>query len=139
MDFTDILEYYRRQGAPTEQTAMVQLLKEVQKEMGGSIPPACLPIIAESYGITANFLHAVIRRIPSLRLSDSHVLEICGGPNCSKHSALCAWAEKQNKKGLTVKWVSCMRLCGKGPNVRLDGQMYHNATIALLEDLIQRL
>ena len=138
-DLSEALEYYRQQGAPGEQTALVQLLKEIQQAMGGSIPAGCLAVIAEQYGISVNFLQAVIRRIPSLRLSDSHVLEVCAGPNCGKHHVLAAWAEKQNKKGLTVKFVGCMRSCGKGPNIRLDGQTYNGATIALLEELIQAL
>lgn len=139
MQMEQILAYYRRQGAPGDQNALVQMLKEIQQEMGGGIPPACLPMVAEYYGISVSFLQAVIRRIPSLRLQDSHVLEICAGPNCGKHTALAAWAEKQNKRGLTVKFVGCMRLCGKGPNVRLDGRVYHGATVELLEQLIRDL
>lgn len=139
MQMEQILAYYRRQGAPGDQNALVQMLKEIQQEMGGGIPPACLPMVAEYYGISVSFLQAVIRRIPSLRLQDSHLLEICAGPNCGKHTALAAWAEKQNKRGLTVKFVGCMRLCGKGPNVRLDGRVYHGATVELLEQLIRDL
>ena len=138
-DWQEAAAYYRRQGAPSDQNALVQFLKEVQGEMGGSIPPTLLAPIAEFYGITVSFLQAVIKRIPSLRLSDNHLLEICSGPNCGKHSALVAWAEKQNKRGMDVKFVGCMRMCGKGPNVRLDGQLYHGVTIKQLEQMLQDL
>ena len=138
-DWQEAASYYRQQGAPDDQNALVQLLKEVQSEMGGSIPPTLLAPIAEFYGISVNFLQAVIKRIPSLRLSDNHLLEICAGPNCGKHSALAAWAEKQNKSGMTVKFVGCMRMCGKGPNVRLDGQLYHDVTTKQLEQMLRDL
>ena len=29
-----------------------------------------------------------------------------------------------------------MRMCGKGPNIRWDGTVYHRATPELLKDLI---
>lgn len=35
----EALAYYRRQGAPGEQGALVALLREVQEERGGALPP----------------------------------------------------------------------------------------------------
>ena len=36
----EALAYYRRQGAPGEQGALVALLREVQEERGGALPAA---------------------------------------------------------------------------------------------------
>ena len=136
----EAISYYKKQGAPSDQSAVISLLREVQQENGGSIPSYALTQIAESYGIKVSFLNAIIQRIPSLRLSDTHCLELCAGPNCGKHTALAALAEALQKSApgnVTVKYVPCMRLCGKGPNLRWDGKLYHSADEALLRSLLQ--
>ena len=81
-DLNEAIDYYRRQGAPGDQNALKNLLAEVQAEQGGAIPQYVLPVIAEKLGVKETFLAAIIRRIPSLRMADRHLLEICGGPYC---------------------------------------------------------
>ena len=135
MDLREALEYYKGQGAPGDQNVLISLLREIQGEYGG-IPAGLLPEVAAFYGIRESLLMALIRRIPSLRVSDVHCLEMCAGPNCGKHRALAACAEKlQREKGFVLKFVPCMRLCGKGPNIRWDGKLYHRADEALLKEL----
>lgn len=136
----EAISYYKKQGAPSDQSAIISLLREVQQENGGSIPSYALTQIAERYGIKVSFLNAILQRIPSLRLSDTHCLELCAGPNCGKHTTLAALAEEFQKSApgnVAVKYVPCMRLCGKGPNLRWDGKLYHNADEALLRSLLQ--
>lgn len=133
----EAVSYYKRQGAPRDQTALTALLKEVQHEYGGSIPQGIIPTLARLCGTKESLLLALIRRIPSLRLDGSHVLEICAGPNCGKDAALAAAAEKLRGPNITVRFVPCMRLCGKGPNLRWDGRLYHGADIALLRQLAE--
>ena len=130
--------YYKRQGAPSDQSAVVSLLREIQRENGGGIPRYALAQVADGYGVKESYLLAVIRRIPSLRLSDAHCLELCAGPNCRCRAALADFVERTygpKPAGFTVKYVPCMRLCGKGPNIRWDGKLYHRAD----EDLLRRL
>jgi len=129
------LTYYSRQGAPGDQTALVSLLKEVQAEFGG-ISLWAVGEIAASYGIKESYLLAVVKRIPSLRLENTHLLEVCGGPNC--RASLAPFVEKtygKNPKEFTLKISGCMRMCGKGPNIKWDGTLYHKAD----EELIRRL
>lgn len=139
MELEKIVEYYRKQGAPVDQSALVALLKEVQSELGGSLNKGTLAQIARSLSVKESFLEAVVKRIPSLRLSGGHILELCGGPNCGKHHKLTQFVtrELEKKPGLTVKYVPCMRLCGKGPNIRWDGKLYHGADEALLRKLME--
>lgn len=134
----EALEYYRRQGAPGDQSALIALLREIQGEFSG-IPVGLLPEVATFYGIRESLLTALIRRIPSLRLSDTHTLEVCGGPNCGKHRQLWELAEQLCKRrpDITLKQVPCMRLCAKGPNLRWDGEVYHKADEKLLRKLIK--
>ena len=132
----EMLDYYRRQGAPSDQTALVNLLKELQQTYG-AVPKWAVGEIAESYKIKESFILSVVKRIPSLRLQDTHLLQLCAGPNCGKHTALAAEAEKLCKlKGVELKYMGCQRMCGKGPNIRFDGKLYHKATAELLRELL---
>ena len=135
-NLSEAIAYYQKQGAPSDQTALTQLLLEVQLECGGSVPKALLPEIAQGLAIKETFLLALIRRMPRLRLDDGHLLELCAGPNCSKAAALAAKAEQLATGNIRLKFVPCMRLCGKGPNFKLDGTLYHKATPEMLEQLL---
>ena len=134
----EALSYYKKQGAPRDQTALVDLLREIQQENNGSIPLYMLKVIADSIETKETFLQAVIRRIPSLRLGDTHCLELCASPNCGKHIKLATYAENLQKSGekFTLKFVPCMRMCGKGPNLKWDGVIYHKADLYLLQKLL---
>ena len=132
--------YYKKQGAPADQSALISLLREIQQENGGSIPRYFLAPVAEGLGTKESLLNAMIRRIPSLWLKDSHLLELCSGPNCGRHTALADLAESLCRgKHVTLRYVPCMRLCGKGPNLRWDGTLYHKADEALLRSLLESL
>lgn len=134
----EALLYYKKQGAPTDQNALIALLREIQQEFG-SIPPGSLKTAAEFYGIRETLLTAMIRRIPRLRLENTHILELCGGNTCPKRANLAAFLEKTygpSPKTFTLRTVPCMRLCGRGPNIRWDGTVYHQADEALLRRLI---
>ena len=135
----EAVSYYQKQGAPMDQNALVSLLREIQREAGGGIPSYQVTAVADAYGIRESLLLALIKRIPSLRLSDIHTLELCAGPNCGKAAALAACAEKLcNASGgkVKLKFGPCMRMCGKGPNMKWDGKLYHGTTEALLRELL---
>ena len=134
-DLAEAMDYYRRQGAPGDQNALRNLLAEIQTEYGGSIPQYVLPQVADGLGTKESFLAAIIRRIPSLRLTDQHLLEICAGPNCSRRGVLADLAE-QYRGRVVVKLVPCMRQCGKGPNLRFDGRLYNGADAELIARLM---
>ena len=133
----EALDYYRRQGAPGDQNALIALLKEIQKE-NGCIPVEAPAEIAAAYEIREPMVLALIRRIPSLRLSGGHCMELCAGPNCGKAGHLADYAVKIAPRGVTVKRVGCMRLCGKGPNLRWDGRLYHRADETLIRHLMEQ-
>lgn len=135
----EAVSYYKTQGAPQNQTALINLLREIQTEQDGGIPAYMLTSVAEAYGVKESFLQAVIKRIPSLRLENTHCLELCAGPNCGKHKALAACAKELSSGGrFTLKFTPCMRMCGKGPNLRWNGKLYHQATEDLLRTLVKQ-
>ena len=134
----DTLSYYKSQGAPADQSALIAMLKEIQLECGGRIPKAMVAAAALDLGVKEGVLLALIRRIPSLQLSDTHLLELCAGPNCGKSKELVQLAEESfAAKHVQLKYVPCMRLCGKGPNIRLDGKIYHHVSTELLRQLLE--
>ena len=136
-NLNEAIAYYKSMGAPGDQQALIGLLREINTEYGG-IPTSCIADIAANYGIKEGIILALIKRIPSLRLAQGHLLELCAGPNCGKCTTLAACAEKLAAQGkCTLKYVPCMRLCGKGPNIRWDGTLYHKADEALLRKLIE--
>lgn len=138
MDFHDILRYYKQQGAPSDQTALVSLFREVQQLSGGSIPNEAIRNIATEYQVRESFLLAVIKRIPSLRLNKSHCLELCSGMNCGKYVKLAEFSEKACREaGVSFRYCGCMRMCGQGPNLKFDGTVYHRANEELVLKLLQ--
>lgn len=135
---SEAISYYKKQGAPADQSMVISLLREIQQETGGSIPVYALDEIANAYGVKDSFLKAIVKRIPSLRVSDTHCLELCAGQNCGKHTGLAAFADSLQKTApgkITVKYVPCMRMCGKGPNIKWDGKLYNQANEALLRTI----
>ena len=133
-DINEAMEYYARQGAPKDQSAVIALLKEIQREQG-AVSREALGILCRHFGVKEGLFLALIRRIPGLRLGTEHVLEVCGGPNCSKRAKLADFAETLT--GVTVRIVPCMRQCGKGPNIRFDGVLYNGADEAMIRKLLK--
>ena len=136
----EAVSYYKTQGAPQNQNALINLLREIQQESGGGIPGYILGVVADAYGVKESFLQAIVKRIPSLRLENVHCLELCGGPNCGKHTALAACARELHAASggsFELKFSPCMRMCGKGPNIKWDGVLYHQATEELLRELLK--
>lgn len=132
----EAITYYGRQGAPSDQSALLSLLTEVQQENGGSIPGWALTQMAQAYQVKEGLFLALIKRISRLRLAGGHTLELCGGPNCGKRADLYALAQKLCGPDVTLRQVPCMRQCGKGPNLRWDGTLYNQADEALLRRLL---
>ena len=138
-DLKEAVGYYKKQGAPSDQSALLSLLREIQ-EAYGAIPSGMLPETAQLLGTKESFLLAIIRRQPRLRLADHHVLELCAGPNCGKSTQLADLAEKlcAGSSGITLRFTPCMRQCGKGPNLKWDGTLYNRADAELLKKLLEK-
>ena len=133
----EAIAYYRKQGAPGDQSALIALLGEIQRENGGGIPVAAVEEAAKAYGVKESLLLALIKRVPRLHLADTHCLEICCGPNCGRRTELAEAAQRLCGPKGTVKQMPCMRLCGKGPNIKWDGKLYHQADETLLRRLLK--
>ena len=136
----EALKYYQNMGAPRDQNALIGLLKEVQQELG-AVPQWAITQAAEYYRIQPSLLLALIRRVPRVRLENTHLLEICGGPNCPRKRDLMTLVEKRYGKeprSFILRQVGCMRQCGKGPNIRWDGRVYNGADEELIASLVEK-
>lgn len=146
----EAIAWYREQGAPQDQQALVALLTEAQAENGGAIPQKALETIAESYAIKISLLKAIIRTVPSLRQEDApHTLEVCGHKACLKNGAgrLCAFLKDacgaedggvSRGGAFSLRVTGCLKKCGKGPVIRWDGESYTHADEALIRRLLQQ-
>lgn len=146
----EAVEYYKGQDAPQNQFALVELLKEVQEHNGGVLTDIAVEEIAALLNTKVTFLNAVIKRYPSLKpASAPHRLEVCGGKNCAvngsaallKHIRGAYGAESggiSTKGGFSFKICGCLKHCGKGPNIKWDGEIYNAATPELIKKLVGR-
>ena len=149
-DLNEAIEYYRKDGAPQSQDALIALLREVQEENEGVLPSYMIREIAKKLKIKESFLMAIIKRYPSLRLDSApNFLEVCGGPNCAKNNSakLMRFIMEKYKvesggiseKGkFAYKIGGCMKHCGKGPNIRWNGEVYNKMDEKKLVQLIEK-
>lgn len=141
----EAMDYYREAGAPGQQSALVELLREIQAEEQ-LITDAALQTVCEAYGLRESFLRAIIARYPSLKTEQvRHRLVLCCGKSCgSRGSAkLLDLLERQwgivpgkTAHSVSCRTVSCLKHCGKGPNIQWDGTVYEGADEALLRQLL---
>lgn len=142
----EALDYYRGAGAPSQQSALVELLREIQAEEG-LISDMAMQSICNAYGLRETFLHALITRYPSLKTEQiRHRLVICSGKNCgSRGSSKLLHLLEQNweivpgktSHGISCRIVPCLKHCGRGPNLQWDSTVYEGADEALLRQLLE--
>ncbi len=148
-DLKEAIVYFKRQGAPQNQSALVELLREVQQESGGVLPIQSLTVIAQEYGIKPSLLSALIKRYPSLYSEEvPHRLEVCGDKRCQRQDCarLHAFIEREfgvksgqvsREGGFSYRVTGCMKNCGKGPSLKWDGKLYPFADDELVLRLVQ--
>lgn len=149
-NLTEAIEYYRSQNAPADQQALIELLREVQTENGGSIPACALEEITARLDIRPAILTAILKRCPGLRTQTApHSLELCAGPRCQKRE--CARLHtfiEQNyqvksggisaRGGFSYRLTGCMKNCPNGPSIKWDGKLYSQADPEMLRSLIEK-
>ena len=73
--------YYKKQGAPGDQTALTSLLREIQSENGGSIPVHTLDVVAEALAQGKRVLF-VAEKMAALEVVQKRLDSIGIGPFC---------------------------------------------------------
>ena len=140
----EITAYYRAQGAPRDQTALIACLREAQTACGGTLTGDDQQTVAQVLGVGTGYLQAVAKRIPDLRLGGgAHTLTVCGGAACQgRGAALRRYLEdelgaRDGQTFLNGTWMyrktGCMHACRTAPNVKIDGKPVENITLAGLK------
>lgn len=139
---TELIGYYRSQGAPQDQQMLIALLREAQDELGGTLSHAALEEIAAGCGVKSAVVHALIRRIPGLKSEAApHTLEVCG--TCRAGAKLRDYIEKTygvksgavSEAGFVYRVVPCMKNCKNGPSVKWDGKLLSHADEQMIRAL----
>jgi len=140
----EIAQYYKDQGAPQDQQMLIALLREVQGETEGVLAQTIIEEIAKELDMKPTLLHALIRRVPSLRMENAaHRLEICGTCRAGarlrdeiertygvKSGACCGAA------GFSYHVTPCMKNCKNGPSIKWDGVLHSHADMELVRSLV---
>lgn len=140
--------YYKQQGAPGDQAALLSCLREAQQICGGSLDLQAQQEIGALLGVKPSYLQAAAKRISDLKLSGAaHTLTVCTGVNCSRKGAdIRAYLEKElgaqnGKTFLGGRWMyrvaGCQRACRTAPNVRIDGQLVEGMTLTKLKKRLE--
>lgn len=145
----EIALYYKNQGAPSDQSALLSCLREAQQACGGMLDADAQQEIGAALGVKPTYLQAVAKRISDLKLSGaSHTLTVCQGVNCSREGkSIHRYLEDElgarpGKTFLGGKWmyqtVGCQRACRTSPNVRVDGQLMTGMTLERLKEILHK-
>lgn len=146
----EAIAYYKLQDVSQNQQALIELLREIQKNNNGVISYDDLKAVEEAFLLKESFLMAVIKRYPSLRMEDvPHLLEICGGKNCACGNSKklinfitstykLSSGEMTSTGGFKFRVVNCLKQCAKGPNIKWDGIVYNNVNIDKLKKIINK-
>ena len=136
-ELKEIIEYYKKQSNPKEQSNLVEMLREIQ-ELMGCIPNDIQERIAKEFDIKQSMIATIIKLYPSLKASNyKHRIIACTGARCgAKDGAAILNAIRKElgieKDGLSqdgnfyLTTQNCLKQCKTSPNFYIDGTLYSN-------------
>lgn len=107
--------------------------------------------IAKALDIGLPTLSVFIKRIPSLKEADiKHHIVVCSGPRCDARNSIHVIKAVQDFLGLKPGQISkdhrfsleaqnCMKHCGFGPNMKIDGVIYDHMTPEKVKEVLSAL
>ena len=135
----EIFEYYEKQLNPSQQNNIVAMLREIQ-DLLGCVPEGVQAQAANAVGTKESVIRLLVQRFPSLRsASYQHRIIVCSGQRCgSKNAAqVLSFLRKEleidpegysKDKTIFLSTQNCLKQCGKGPNLLLDGVLHSAMT-----------
>ncbi len=131
----DILNEYGKRERPLPQEELVAMLRELQ-EVLGCIPQGVREKAAEAGGVKTTTVDAIVRLYPSLKQAPyRHRITVCQGRSCGPGGGNALRQEveqvlRPDRDGISadgqflVRSVACMKKCGTGPNLEIDGEVF---------------
>ena len=146
----EILEYYAGRRDKTEQTVLVELLREIQ-EVCGCVPPDVQHEAAAACGVPQSLIAGLVRRYPSLReAAYRHVITACTGRCCLGKQGGAVLEALRRELGVENEGISqdgsillktqiCLKSCGTAPNLRIDGTLIPHVSPEQIPALLKEL
>ena len=146
----EILEYYAGRRDKTDQTVLVELLREIQ-EVCGCVPPDVQHEAAAACGVPQSLIAGLVRRYPSLReAAYRHVITACTGRCCLGKQGGAVLETLRRELGVENEGISqdgsillktqiCLKSCGTAPNLRIDGTLIPHVSPEQIPALLKEL
>ena len=146
----EILDYYAGRRDKTDQTVLVELLREIQ-EVCGCVPPDVQHEAAVACGVPKSLIAGLVRRYPSLReAAYRHVITACTGRCCLAKQGGAVLEALRRELGVETDGISrngsillktqiCLKSCGTAPNLRIDGDLVPHVSPEQIPALLKKL
>lgn len=148
-EMEQILEYYAGLPDKHQEDKILDLLRELQ-DLVGYISPGLKERAAQTAGVKASYIQAIIRMHPSLKEADYiHEITVCTGRNCFENGGreLLDSLQKElkfQKNGISrdgkilLKKQNCLRHCQSAPNVQVDGILCGQASVRSIKEMLEK-
>lgn len=146
----DIFAYYADLRDRSDQSVIVEMLKELQ-EVNGFLTPELQGRAAEVCDVKPSFIQLLIRTYPSLKKAPyAHEITVCSGARC--HAKGGSEIISEVKKLLRIgddhlsadgKWLmkvqNCLKNCKTSPNMKVDGKVYRHLSADKVRDVLMEI
>lgn len=131
------------------QEALVYFLKQTQ-DIFGLVPVFAQLDASDMCGFDMKVIKALIMRFPSLQgESVTHIVKVCVGDRCKGRGSPKVLNAISQSLGIDVNQMSldgkvflktqkCFGHCREGINVLVDNQLIHHVTLAMVEDICNK-
>ncbi len=149
-ELLEIFDYYSRQANPSQQDNVVAMLREIQNLLG-CVPKGVQEQAAQAVGTKPAVISLLVQRFPSLTSAAyNHRLTVCTGQRCGAQNSqeVISFLRKElavNKEGFSQDGTvffctqNCLKQCGKGPNLLLDGVLHSAMNLQKARELVDKL
>lgn len=145
----EMFTYYAQIKNPSQED-IVALLREIQESIG-CIPKAFQERTAACMKASPALISTIIKRYPSLKEENfQYEIRVCTGPSCTLKGSLEIQKELQSLLHIETNQVTkdqriylttqcCMKHCKKGPNLMVNGKVFHGVTKKEIKELLHDL
>lgn len=145
----EIIDYYKNHMDAGSSEDLLSMLREIQ-EVEGYIPVEVQTAISAYFSIKPSYLTAVMKRYPSLKEQPSkYDVKVCTGSRCQTNASAETIKEFERQLRISKGQASpdsmfslnscpCMHLCQKGPNVMINGEIFHHVDKNQVSGLIKK-
>jgi NADH-quinone oxidoreductase subunit E len=143
-----VQEVVGRHGATTE--ALVPILSDINKELG-HLPSEAMAAVSRTLKVPKSQLFSVASfyKMLSIKPRGRHVIRFCESAPCHVVGGRQVWQTLQDELGLETgetsedgKWTlltsSCLGICGVGPVIIVDDDIYGNVAPDGVPDILAR-